>query len=246
MYDPFPKFQPKVQPRIQPKATIPSYIGEDGQIGNWLFYNGAGGILYDFSGRENHGTISGAKWRDGLYGWGLSFDGANDYVDCGDPGTFGNEDWTFLMWVQLRDAGQAQGLAGWGDGDADWWWYFVLHDYTGDGNYDDFRHSYDDNASKVDEIIEGPGWVDGGNHLLAVVHTEGSGYDLYVDDLGVVSSVSDNGSLREDGVNSLHLGHSPAGDYYLASNIFQALLYAKALSAAEISAFYNETKPLTD
>jgi len=86
MYDPEPKFQPKVRPRVQPKAVIPSFIGESGQVGNWLFYNGAGDRLYDFSGERNHGDINGPKWADeNLATWALSFDGEDDYVDLGSP-----------------------------------------------------------------------------------------------------------------------------------------------------------------
>jgi len=83
-YYPQPKFRPRIWPRQAPKRTIPSYIGEPGQVANWLFYNGAGGKLYDFSGEENHGEIKDASWKDGRYGWGLEFDPSNlEYVDLG-------------------------------------------------------------------------------------------------------------------------------------------------------------------
>jgi len=78
MYDPEPKFQPKVQPRVQPKVTVPSYIGESGQVANWLSYSGAGDKLYDFSGKENHGSFyGGVSWLDGSWGWCLDFNGAD-------------------------------------------------------------------------------------------------------------------------------------------------------------------------
>jgi len=44
---------------------------------------GSGGTAYDASGKGNNGAINGAAWIDGKYGKALSFDGVNDYVDCG-------------------------------------------------------------------------------------------------------------------------------------------------------------------
>lgn len=147
-----------------------------------------------------------------------------------------------LRWFSSKMLELIKELFRGGDGDADWWWRWTLQDFTGDGNHDDFGHSYDDNASKVNTSVDDAAWVDGGTHLLATVHTEETGYDLYVDDLGVISSLADNGSLREDGVNSLWLGYDSAGGLYFASDIFMALLYTRPLSDSEISALYDKTK----
>ena len=85
MFDPKPKFQPDVRPKRQPKVTVPSYARKFGQVANWLFYNGAGDVLYDFSGRGNHGEINKAVWRDGSYGWALEFDETvDDYANISD------------------------------------------------------------------------------------------------------------------------------------------------------------------
>jgi len=80
-YEPQPKQKPKRLPRRRPIKTIPSGIGDKGIVGNWLFYYLKGGDhLHDFSPEDNHGTINGAKWKDGRYGWALKFDGVDDYV----------------------------------------------------------------------------------------------------------------------------------------------------------------------
>ena len=50
------------------------------------FNEGSGTAAKDSSGYGNDGTIYGAKWVDGRCGKALSFDGVEDYVDCGtDP-----------------------------------------------------------------------------------------------------------------------------------------------------------------
>lgn len=49
-----------------------------------LINEGAGGTVYDISGRDNHGTLTDmdpdTDWRGGPDGWVLDFDGSNDYI----------------------------------------------------------------------------------------------------------------------------------------------------------------------
>jgi len=81
-YEPKPRQLPKRLPRRRPIKVVPSGIGDKGIVGNWLFYYLKGGDhLHDFSPYKNHGTINGAKWVDGRYGWSLKFDGADDWVE---------------------------------------------------------------------------------------------------------------------------------------------------------------------
>jgi len=96
-YNPAPPDAPLRNPRRTPKRVVPSYIGESGQVGNWLFYMGAGDKLYDFSGEGNHGDlINDPEWVDGSYGWALDFDGADDYVVFPSLSTF--SEFTVIVW----------------------------------------------------------------------------------------------------------------------------------------------------
>jgi len=54
-----------------------------GLIGCWPMVEGGGNRLTDISGYMNHGTINGATWVGTPWGPGLSFDGSDDYVNCG-------------------------------------------------------------------------------------------------------------------------------------------------------------------
>jgi len=101
-FSPKPKQKPKRLPRRRPIKAAPSGIGDQGIVGNWLFYYLKGGDhLHDFSPYGNHGTINGAKWFDGSFGWALDFDGVDDYVDCGDVSP---DDYiTVMAWGKLDD-----------------------------------------------------------------------------------------------------------------------------------------------
>jgi hypothetical protein len=55
--------------------------------GGWYLNEGSGGYAADISSNNNQGTLTymdlGTCWVDGKYGKALSFDGINDYVNCG-------------------------------------------------------------------------------------------------------------------------------------------------------------------
>jgi len=102
-YSPKPKQKPKRLPRRRPIKTVPSGIGDQGIVGNWLFYYLKGGDhLHDFSPYRIHGTINGAKWVDGRYGWALSFDGVDDYVKVPDSDSLDiTDEITMTAWIKL-------------------------------------------------------------------------------------------------------------------------------------------------
>ncbi len=64
---------------------------DEGLIAYYSFDEGEGNVLHDYSRNSNDGTIYGAKWVDGKYGKALSFDGIDDYVDCGNDATLNPE-----------------------------------------------------------------------------------------------------------------------------------------------------------
>jgi len=61
-----------------------------GLVGLWLTDDNDPAVAYDHSGNLNHGAIYGASWTQGRVGRGLSFDGVDDYIDCGTGNTLNN------------------------------------------------------------------------------------------------------------------------------------------------------------
>jgi len=105
VYNPRPKFSPARLPRRTPERVVPSQIGEAGQVGNWLFYNGTGDKLFDLSGKDNHGDLAnGPEWVDGPYGWSLSLvEADSQYVNVSHDPSLAIEqtDMTLIAWVYL-------------------------------------------------------------------------------------------------------------------------------------------------
>lgn len=80
-----------------------------GLIAYWKFDEGSGTTAHDSSGNGHTGTlVNGPSWVDGKYGKALSFDGENDYVDCGTLGTFGSTALegatTYMCWLNSSQA----------------------------------------------------------------------------------------------------------------------------------------------
>jgi len=91
-----------------------------GLVGCWLFNEGGGNIVCDLSGHGNHGTLGGGtatncpSWQPGRGGTALSFDGDNDFIDCGSsPSLCITGALTILLWIN------SSGLTGYPDGGND-------------------------------------------------------------------------------------------------------------------------------
>ena len=90
-------------------------------VGWWRLDEESGSVAGDSSGNENNGTVYGATWVDGKYGKALSFDGIDDYVDCGAMDVIETNVVTLMMWMYrnvnpagpriICDKGTASGLS---------------------------------------------------------------------------------------------------------------------------------------
>lgn len=106
-YKPQPRQKPIRLPRRQPIKVVPSGIGDQDIVGNWLMYYLKGGDhLHDFSPEDNHGTLKNdTAWVDGSYGWALDFDGSGNYVNVESNTSLNVETGSFTIgaWVKPID-----------------------------------------------------------------------------------------------------------------------------------------------
>ncbi len=92
-----------------------SALAADGNepIAHWKFDETSGTIAYDSAG-DNNGTVYGAIWTAGQIDGALSFDGVNDYVDCGNTfeSVTGSATKSIMAWVKsaTTDYSTAGGL----------------------------------------------------------------------------------------------------------------------------------------
>ncbi len=90
---------------------------DSGLIAYWEFDEGSGTIAYDSAG-NNDGTIYGAQWTTGQAGGALSFDGVDNYVDCGNDESLDFTDAiTIGAWVKRRNFDTHGTIAGKSNGD---------------------------------------------------------------------------------------------------------------------------------
>lgn len=75
-------------------------IGKEGLVLDLLMNYTRGRDVYDHSDQKNHGTLNGPTWVDGPFGWMLSYDGADDYVDVPPFSTF--DEYTIMVLAKHR------------------------------------------------------------------------------------------------------------------------------------------------
>ncbi len=78
-------------------------IDPEKAAGVWLFDEGAGNETEDLSGKENTGTLTGAKWVDGKFGEGLEFNGAQSVSIDSTPDLQLGDEHTMMAWFYATD-----------------------------------------------------------------------------------------------------------------------------------------------
>lgn len=86
--------------------TFQSYVrfNPEEALGIWLFDEGKGDEVKDFSGHGYDGKlVNKPKWVDGKFGKALSFDGVNQYVEMNDPVNIPEMNHSISVWVNPGD-----------------------------------------------------------------------------------------------------------------------------------------------
>jgi len=216
----------------------------DGVVGSWHFDEGSGTTAYDTSGNDNDGSLTNmdpdTDWVDGKFGKALSFDGTDDYIDCGNPSSLdlSGKSKTVECWVNLDTYNSAS-------------YYHRLVSQAVDAN-----NGY--------QLISGDEWDLAGKTFAFVVEKEGSRYaariktkkelntwyhvvgtfdndtntpHIYVN--GVLDDESYESEAATGGVAGFNIGRRVSGNSYLDGLIDEVRIYNSALTAEEISDLYN-------
>jgi hypothetical protein len=196
-------------------------------------YPGSGTTWTDLSGRGNTGTLVNGVGYVGTNGGALSFDGVNDYVNCGNNSSlsFTNK-LTIQIWCSLNVYSEYSNPLmkttnnNWNDGygfyvEANRFYFYIN---LWDGAH---RVSVSKTTFPLTNFV---GTYDGANLKLyenGILQQTGSSY---------ASNVSNSAT-------ALLIGRGALNDpYYWNGRIPQVSIYNRALSASEITQNYNATK----
>ena len=221
---------------IQVKAS-----NNNGLVGYWNFNEGSGSTAYDVSINSSNGTLtwmatsSNGGWMNGKQGYALSFDGTDDYVDCGGDNSIDSitGDLTLEAWVKKTVGG----------GDTT-----VIGNHYGKNDYTSPYNLYIFGSSNTAMFIlgEGSDWCTGANvagvaidewtHLVGTI--EGTDVKIYMN--GVERGSDTFTGTRQTG-SKIILGSTALGtSRNFTGLIDEVRIYNRALSATEIERGYRD------
>jgi len=189
-----------------------------------------GNIAYDLSRNNNHATIYGASWTRGKIGYALSFDGIDDYVDCGnDPSIrITGTEITLECWVKFIKAINAHIIS---KADA----CYML------GTFNDKAEMYlwtSDGVFTNRDVPGGTILTTGVWYYLVDVY-DGANIITYVNGREDRRLTGVSGTILDSATIYLNLGRRVSHkDWYLSGLIDEARIYNRALSVKEIEARY--------
>ena len=200
------------------------------------FEEGKGSATLDWSGNDNSGIIKGATWTNGKIGKALSFDGTDDYVDCGNDSSLNITDAiTIGVWVyyKKKPGKWPAFVSKWNNYKGYMLWQranlniaFGVWDEAGNGYY-------------AGEITLTEGW----HHLVGVYDPSLSSDNvkLYVDGKQIGETADFTGKIS---ISDYPLYIGCVSGQYFSGIIDEVRIYNRALSPEEIKALYEATKPL--
>ena len=205
-------------------------------VGHWSFDEGSGSTALDSSGNGNTASFfNGPSWGTGIIGGAVSFDGIDDYIDCGNNSILASSQGSLSVWYKPASINANQDLI--------YLYEFQYSDYlllrqVGFRNGGIRITVEDDNISDINNTTA-VGIGDTDWHHIAVTQ-DGSGVAMYID--GVVVSHDGTDGTAWSGhlnANNCWIGKSAWGTF--EGLIDDIRIYSRALSASDISELYNNT-----
>jgi len=217
---------------LQFSQSVHNALGSEA-VGVWNFDEGSGTIANDSSGYGNNGTVSGANYTTDTpsgQGYSLSFDGVDDYVDCGNHASLNITDAiTISFWMNLANTDTFQTIVdkNWSNG------YAVLIQkdrrilgyYLGGGGPNYYTVSTSVGSFNWNE------WVH-----VAYIFTINTA-KIYINNIEKASKVPEGNIVLNPTIN-LRIGRT-LGNYYPANGLIDEVrIYERALETAQIETLY--------
>ena len=223
-----------------PEKILPTGVASSNLKLHLPMQEGVGSYVYDGSGNQNHGTLTGATWDSTKYSEGyqnalvrsnvpMIFDGTNDYVSLGTTYSYTNN--TFSAWIKPEANSSADRR---------------IIDTT-DGNDDGLLLYVRGDNDKIQYSVNGSGLQSASTYNGQWVHVVGT-YD------GSTQKLYINGSLDQSTSTSQTISTTTnaiigARSYTSQTSPFKGLInevaiWDVALDADAITALYNSGTPL--
>ncbi|UCH88342.1 MAG: Ig-like domain-containing protein [Thermoplasmata archaeon] len=224
-----------------------TYYGEDseraggvdsGCIGLWRFEDGNGSIVNDSSGGGHHGTWKGepnGNWIEGIYGYGMEFDGVDDYVEIPHSSDLiPSKEITIEVWVKPKDITTST--------------YCTIYRKEGVSS----RHllAFQDNGKvlcfglqtggsyvELDVSIEPSDYTDGQWHYIVCTY-DGTVKKVYTDGIEIGSDPT-SGAISTGMNENGFIGSNSGVSEYFNGAIDEVGIYNRSKTAREVEASYK-------
>jgi len=195
---------------------------------------GQGSTIHDSSGYGNHGTIYGATWTKGSYGYALSFDGVDDYVDCGSDSSLDiSGDITIALWLYLNQIPSEAAYGFVGHEDYKNWLLYCWEDDI----Y--FRYINTDDNEQFPRVVESLSI--GLQHITCIWTDNDTTARFYVNG-NYEGKFTGTGSIKSTDFSRILIGAVNPTTRLMNGTIAEALIYDRAWTADEVLSYYNATK----
>jgi len=207
---------------------------DSGLIAYWEFDEGSGTTAYDSAG-NNDGAIYGATWTIGQVGGALSFDGVDDYVDCGNDESLDFTDAiTIGAWVKRPNFDTGGVIAGKTNGNSVTAGY-GLYSYPDGLLFSFYSGGWRRTTPRV--TIPANQW----HHVVGTF--DGNNAYLYVDGQQK-ASLAHTGTIAAATGYSFHISYwRPALPVYFNGTIDDVMVFDRSLSPEEIQQLYQSGFP---
>jgi hypothetical protein len=212
-------------------------------IGWWKFDEGSGSIAYDSAG-DNDGTIYGATWTTGQINGALSFDGVNDYVDCGSDSSLnvGGLSSSYSVSAWFKTVATTQKLIVSKKASADTGLMPIFLDINGavEGQV---RFAVRDSDGIFRAIETSASTYNDGNwhHAVGIRDTNADEIKIIIDGNNITSEQDlTDSSMAVNAPFYIGVMNNPGMTAYFDGTIDDVRVYDRALSAEEIFQLYRE------